>query len=137
MHQAARGVAAEQGPLRAAQYFRPVHIEILQVQTADRGAVDIVKIYRDRVFIEIGYFVQADTPQEEIDLAAFSIGHRILQTGGHGRQVHGIGQSQFLDLLAGISSHRDAHVLQVLLTLLSGDDYFFKNLCACVEWDNQ
>ena len=137
MYQAAGGVAAEQGALRPAQHFRPVHVEILQVQAADRGAVDVVEVNSDGVFVKIGYFVQAYTPQEKVDLTAFGVGHRVLQAGGHGREINGIGQTQFLDLLAGVSGHRDADVLQVLFALLRGNDYFFQDLCACVDRNDQ
>ena len=137
MHQASGRVAAEQGPLGAAQYFRPVNVEILQVQSADRGAVDTVKINGYRVFVEIGYFVKSDASQEEIDLAALSVRYRILQAGGHGRQVHGIRQTQFLDLLAGISGHGDTHILQVLFPFLCGHNDFFQHLGAGVERNSQ
>jgi hypothetical protein len=63
--QAAGGVAAEQGALRAAQHFHALGIEQLAGNAVDRAHVGIVHVHRDGRFEVIGEVVLRNAAQVE------------------------------------------------------------------------
>ena len=130
MDQPAGGVAPEQGALRAAQHFHPVHIEQMEAQAAHGWAIDVIDIDCHRVLVGVREVVQADAAQEEVDLAGFGVGDGVVQPRRHGRQVGAAREAELRDLLAGECGHCDAHLLQALLPLLRRDDDFLQKAVA-------
>ena len=128
MHDAAGRVAPEEGALRPAQHFHALNVEQLEMQAAHGGLVDVVQVYRDRVFLRIGKVIQANAAQEEVDHAGFCVGNRETQARCHRDHVGRVDEAQFTDCVGGKGGNRDTDLLQILLAPLRGNDDFLEFL---------
>ncbi len=98
------------------------------MQAAHGGLVDVVQVYRDRVFLGIRKVVQADAAQEEVDHAGFCVGNRETQAWRHRDHVGRVDEAKFTDCVGGKGGNRDTDLLQILLAPLRGNDDFLEFL---------
>ena len=132
MDQAAGGVAAEQGALRAFQDFHPLHVEIgAQLGLLGR-LVDFIHVHGIGRFGMVGEIVLGGAADGKlVALIAATPGH-----GDAGRitgYLDAVGNSQGFHLLAADCRDGDTHVLDGLLAFLRGDDDFLQQAALCKD----
>ena len=124
---AARGVAAIEGVLRAAQHFHP--FQIVGLQDVHHGGVQRHFV---RVQADAALYVEADSgrahaAQEDVGVGRPGVGDD-LHIGHLQQDFVGVLEAQALQGFAAEGRHGDADILQGLRALGGGDQDFLKNL---------
>ena len=117
---AAVGVPAEQGPLRPAQDFDPVHLDDAGFAEADARLVDAVDVEAD--------VRDAADRHGGVDTVRALRAHD--QVRHHGRQLLTRGDALQFELVRSDRRDRHGHVLEPLFGPLRGDDDLLKALVA-------
>ena len=128
MNYPAGGISTEQCTLRAAQYFYSLDIKQLTANGIHTRHVAIIDIHRNRCFVIIGKVILRNTTNVKGHQVRRKAGH--LQTGHLFDDFDGVGYAQGLHLITGKCGDGDSYILLALLTLLRGNNNFFKHCCV-------
>ena len=124
---AARGVAAIEGVLRAAQHFHPFQIVGLQDVHHGRVQRHFVRVQADAALYVEADAGGADAAQEDVGVGRPGVGDD-LHIGHLQQDFVGILEAQALQGLAAEGRHGNADILQGFRALGGGDQDFLENL---------
>ena len=127
MGQAAGGVTAVQSALRPAQDLDPLHVEQHEAGAGHLRDIHFIHVEGNGTFL-VGDEVTVGCAADCQAIVGFAVGLDGMYSRRQCGDLLGIGITQLTHLLAGKRGNGDADVLDILFTLLRGDDDLFQYL---------